>query len=225
MVLARLLPHTEIVGVELNPKLLKLAAAKLAYHAVQNVRFERSPSGTELPENIGSFDFISFSAVYEHLLPKERDDLMPLVWRTLQPGGVLFINQTPHRYFPIDTHSSGLPLVNYLPDRLAHWAVVRFSKRSKINQSPVWDEHLRGGLRGATESEILRKLSRGSDGRPVLLEPCIPGVRDRVDLWYSWLSPRHRAIKRAARLILKGVYLTTGSVVSPNLAAAIQKAY
>jgi len=223
MALARLLPDTEIVGVELNPKLLKLAAAKLAHHAVQNVRFEKSPSGTELPEDIGSFDFISFSAVYEHLLPKERDDLMPLVWRTLRPGGVLFINQTPHRYFPIDTHSSGLPLVNYLPDRLAHWAVVRFSKRSEINRSPVWEEHLRGGLRGATEAEILEKLSKGSDGHPVLLVPCLPGLKDRVDLWYSCLSPRHRAIKRSAWLILKGIYSVTGSVLSPNLAVAIQK--
>jgi SAM-dependent methyltransferase len=222
-VLGRLLPNTEIVGVELNPALLKLASARMAHHGVHNVRFEASPSGTQLPENLGSFDFILFSAVYEHLLPKERDDLMPLVWRTLRPGGVLFINQTPHRYFPVDTHSSGLPLVNYLPDRLTHWAVVRFSKRGKINQSPVWEEHLRGGLRGATEAEILAKLSRGSDDRPALLEPCIPGLKDRVDLWFWRLSPRYRAIKRAAWLVLKAVYLMTGSVVSPNIAVAIQK--
>jgi 2-polyprenyl-3-methyl-5-hydroxy-6-metoxy-1,4-benzoquinol methylase len=223
-VLARLLPNTEIVGVELNPNLLKLASAKMAHHGVRNVRFEASPSGTRLPENLGSFDFIVFSAVYEHLLPRERNDLMPLVWSKLQPGGVLFINQTPHRYFPIDTHSSGLPLVNYLPDRLAHWAVVRFSRRGEINKSPVWEEHLRGGLRGATEAEILAKLSRGSDSHAVLLEPCIPRLKDRVDLWFWGLSPRHRAVKRAVWLTLKWVYLLTGSVVSPNIAVAIQKA-
>ncbi|SRR5258706_528221 len=223
VVIARLLPNTEIVGVELNQNLLKLASARMAHYGVRNVRFVASPSGTQLPENLGSFDFILFSAVYEHLLPRERDDLMPLVWRVLRPGGVLFINQTPHRYFPIDMHSSGLPLVNYLPDRLAHWAVVRFSKRGEINKSPVWEEHLRGGLRGATEAEILAKLSRGSDSDPVLLEPCIPGLKDRVDLWYWRLSPRHRAIKRTIWLILKAVYLMTGSVISPNVAVAIQK--
>lgn len=222
-VLARLLPGTEIVGVELDPNLLKLAAAKMAHRGVRNVRFEASPSGTRLPENLGSFDFILFSAVYEHLLPKERDDLMPMVWHALRPGGVLFINQTPHRYFPIDTHSSGLPLVNYLPDSLAHWAVVHFSKRSEINKSPIWEEHLRGGLRGATEAEIMAKIARSSDGRPVLLNPCVPGVKDRVDLWFSQLSPRYSAVKRGAWLILKGIYLLTGSVVSPNVAIAIQK--
>jgi 2-polyprenyl-3-methyl-5-hydroxy-6-metoxy-1,4-benzoquinol methylase len=222
-ILSRLLPDTEIVGVELDPRLLELAAQKMAHHGVRNVRFEPSPSGTELPKNLGTFDFILFSAVYEHLLPKERNDLMPLVWSALRPGGVLFINQTPHRYFPVDTHSSGLPLVNYLPDRLAHWAVVRFSKWSEINKSPVWEEHLRGGLRGATEAEILSKLSIGADSRPTLLEPCIPGLRDRVDLWFWRLSPRYRPIKRAAWLILKAIYLVTGSVVTPNVAVAIQK--
>lgn len=222
-ILARLLPDTEIVGVELNASLLRLANAKIEFYGLRNVRFEASPSGTELPENLGSFDFILLSAVYEHLLPKERDETMPLVWSALRPGGILFVNQTPHRYFPIDLHSSGLPLVNYLPDRLAHKAVVRFSKWSTINKSPVWEEHLRGGLRGGTEADILRKVSKGNNGRPTLLEPCIPGVKDRVDLWYWRLSSRHRPIKRAAWLLLKTVYFMTGSVVTPNVAVAIQK--
>jgi 2-polyprenyl-3-methyl-5-hydroxy-6-metoxy-1,4-benzoquinol methylase len=227
-VLARLLPDTEIVGVELNAKLLDLAAARIAFHGIRNVKFEASPSGTRLPENLGTFDFIVFSAVYEHLLPKERIELMPHVWAALRPGGVLFINQTPHRYFPIDTHSSGLPLVNYFPDSLAHWAVVRFSKRGPINRSPKWEDHLRGGLRGATEGEILRTLTNGaptngSGGHASLLDPCIPDVKDRVDLWFWALGPRHRQLKRMLKLVLKTVYRVTGSVVTPNLAVAIQK--
>jgi 2-polyprenyl-3-methyl-5-hydroxy-6-metoxy-1,4-benzoquinol methylase len=222
-VLGRLLPNTEIVGIELNANLLRVASARMAHHGIQNVRFASSPSGTRLPENLGSFDFIVFSAVYEHLLPQERDELMPLVWSSLRPGGVLFINQTPHRYFPIDLHSSGLPIVNYLPDRLAHWAVVRFAKRGELNRSPVWEEHLRGGVRGATEAEILMKLSKGSDGRPVLLKPCIAGLKDRVDLWFWGLSPRHRITKRIAWILLKVLYLVTGSVVSPNITVAIKK--
>jgi len=222
-VLARLLPDTEIIGVELNAKLLRLAAARIAFHGLQNVRFEASPCGTRLPENVGSFDFIVFSAVYEHLLPRERVELMPHVWAALRPGGVLFINQTPHRYFPIDTHSSGLPLVNYLPDSLAHWAVVRFSKRGAINRSPLWEEHLRGGLRGATEGEIIRTLTNGSQEQAALLKPCIPDLKDRVDLWFWGLGPRHRSAKRVLKLMLKAIYRMTGSVVTPNVAVAIQK--
>jgi 2-polyprenyl-3-methyl-5-hydroxy-6-metoxy-1,4-benzoquinol methylase len=223
VVLARALPDTEIVGVELNARLLKLAQARVAHYGLRNVRFEASPCGTRLPEDIGTFDFIVFSAVYEHLLPRERVELMPHVWAGLRLGGVLFVNQTPHRYFPIDTHSSGLPLVNYLPNRLAHWAVMRFSRRGTINRSPVWEEHLRGGLRGATEREIVRTLTQGSDGRAVLLNPCIAGLKDRVDLWFRGLSPRHASAKQVLRLVLKTVYKLTGSVVTPNLAVAIQK--
>jgi SAM-dependent methyltransferase len=222
-VLGRLLPETEIVGIELNSSLLKLACEKIAHHGLRNVRFEASPNGTQLPENIGSFDFIVFSAVYEHLLPNERCELMPHVWAALRPGGVLFINQTPHRYFPIDTHSSGLPLVNYLPDRLAHWAVTRFSKRDEGNKSTCWEDHLRGGLRGATEHEILTKLTSRSEGGARLLDPCIEGLKDRVDLWFWGLSSRYRPVKHLAKLILKVVYRLTGSVVTPNLTVAIQK--
>jgi 2-polyprenyl-3-methyl-5-hydroxy-6-metoxy-1,4-benzoquinol methylase len=222
-VLARALPDTEIVGVELNARLLKLAALKISYQGLKNVRFEASPCGTRLPENIGTFDYIVFSAVFEHLLPKERVELMPHVWAALRPGGVLFINQTPHRYFPVDTHSSGLPLVNYLPDSLAHWAVRRFSRRGAINQSLNWEEHLRGGLRGATEREILRTLRADDHSRPEILQPCAPETKDRIDLWFTGLSPKHRPVKQALRLILKVVYRLTGSVVTPNLAVAIQK--
>jgi 2-polyprenyl-3-methyl-5-hydroxy-6-metoxy-1,4-benzoquinol methylase len=222
-VLARALPNTEIVGVELNARLLKLAALKVSQQGLKNVRFEASPCGTRLPENIGSFEFIVFSAVFEHLLPKERVELMPHVWAALQSGGVLFINQTPHRYFPVDTHSSGLPLVNYFPDTLAHWAVRKFSRRGAINKSLNWEEHLRGGLRGATEREILSTLRSDGQSRPVLLEPCVPETKDRVDLWFKGLSPNHRPAKQALRLMLKLLYRLTGSVVTPNLAVAIQK--
>jgi 2-polyprenyl-3-methyl-5-hydroxy-6-metoxy-1,4-benzoquinol methylase len=224
-VLARLLPDTEIIGIELNARLLRLAEARIAYHGLKNVHFQASPSGTKLPEDIGTFDYIVLSAVYEHLLPQERIELMPHVWAALRPGGVLFINQTPHRYFPIDTHSSGLPLVNYLPDSMAHWAVKRFSRRGPINRSERWEDHLRGGLRGATEREILRTLTRNTHAaaHAELLEPCIPGVKDRVDLWYWSLGPRHRPVKRVLKWALKAVYGVTGSVVTPNLAVAIQK--
>jgi hypothetical protein len=148
---------------------------------------------------------------------------MPQLWDALRKRGVLFVNQTPHRYFPIETHSSGLPLVNYLPDRVAHGAVARFSKRGKINRSPVWEDHLRGGLRGATEREILAKLARGSGARAQLLDPRIPGLKDRVDLWFSSLSPRYMPIKSVLWLMLKSIYRVTGSVVAPNLSIAIQK--
>ena len=82
-----------------------------------------------LPADIGQFDYIILSAVYEHLLPSERPALLTLLWSHLRPGGVIFLAQTPYRWFPVELHTTGLPLINYLPDRLALACARRFSKR------------------------------------------------------------------------------------------------
>jgi 2-polyprenyl-3-methyl-5-hydroxy-6-metoxy-1,4-benzoquinol methylase len=232
-ILGRLLPETRIIGIDLQAPLLALAEARARHHGLRNVRFLASPSGSALPEGLAGFDFILFSAVYEHLLPHEREELMPAIWAALAPGGVLFINQTPHRYFPIDLHSTGLPFVSYLPDRLAHWAAVHFARyKSNVNKSPHWETHLRGGIRGGTERQIFRNLCRrpaGADSNSaiteaVILEPCLEGIRDRVDLWFHSLNPvRYRRTKGVARIVLKLIYLVFGTVLSPNLTLAIRK--
>jgi 2-polyprenyl-3-methyl-5-hydroxy-6-metoxy-1,4-benzoquinol methylase len=232
-ILGRLLPQTQIIGVDLQAPLLALAEARVRHHGLTNVSFRPSTCGTTLPEGLAGFDFILFSAVYEHLLPHERKELMPRIWAALAPGGVLFINQTPHRYFPIDLHSTGLPFINYLPNRLAHWAAVHWARfKSNVNRSPRWEDHLRGGIRGGTEREILRNLRRRPDGadrnsafgEPVLLEPSLDGLRDRVDLWYHALNPeRYRKTKRVAKVVLKLIYRLSGTVLSPNLTLAILK--
>jgi hypothetical protein len=83
------------------------------------VRFLVSPDANSLPPEIGTFDFVMLSAVYEHLLPEERRRVMPWIWSKLKPGGTLFINQTPYRYFPYEHHTTGLWFINYLPDKLS----------------------------------------------------------------------------------------------------------
>src|SRR4051812_9285946 len=120
LVLSRILPPCELVGVEIDRRLIELARRRASYFGVDSVQVLQSPSPETLPPGLGGFDFIMFSAVFEHLRPHERRELLPLVWQHLRPGGVLFLNQTPHRYWPVETHTTGgLPFINYLPDRLA----------------------------------------------------------------------------------------------------------
>ena len=77
-------------------------------------------------DNFGSeFDVIQLNAVFEHLVPQERKKLMPDLWQRLRLGGYLVLTETPWRWFPIETHTTGLPFVNYMPDRLA-LAAVRY---------------------------------------------------------------------------------------------------
>jgi SAM-dependent methyltransferase len=224
-ILGRMLPDTEVIGVELTAELLAFANALVRHHRLSNVRFFASPCGTALPEGLPAFDFINLSAVYEHLLPREREELMPRMWAKLAPGGVLFINQTPHRYFPIELHSTGLPFINYLPDRLAQWAAVHLAGyKSTINKSPHWEDHLRGGIRGGTEHEIIRNLCRHSPAEPVILQPLVQGVRDRVDLWFHSLNPeRYRKTKRVLKVVLKLIYRMSGTVLAPQLSLAVLK--
>jgi SAM-dependent methyltransferase len=171
----------------------------------------------EVPVEASSFDFVIMSAVFEHLLPAERRAIMPQLWRALRPGGRLFLNQTPHRLFPVELHTTGLPLINYLPDALAGEAARRLSPR--IERNATWDELLRAGIRGATDAEILEVL--GPDAR--LVEPTENGCSDRLDVWFTGLGPRHRGLKRAVRAAMKVVHRASGIAFTPSLSAAYEK--
>ena len=224
VILARLFPQAEVIGVELMEEKLQMGRARAAHHELTNIQFLASPDGLHLPRHLGTFDFVYLFAVYEHLLPDERSAIMNLVWEHLNPGGIVFIDATPHRYFPIDLHSTHLPLINYLPDPVAHWAARKFARGGEINKSAVWADHLRGGIRGATEKSILNSIGATGTSRPVLLTPSRRGLKDRCDYWYSRLgSGRYGGLKRAAKIGLKTIYRLTGTVLTPNLSIAIQK--
>ncbi|HZE60779.1 MAG TPA: class I SAM-dependent methyltransferase [Burkholderiales bacterium] len=214
LVMSRLLPPCELVGVELEERLLKLARLRAEYLGRQALRFFHSPSGTALPAGLGTFDYIVLSAVYEHLLPEERGVLLPSIWRHLKPGGVLFINQTPHRYSPLEMHTTGLPLINYLPDTLALAYAKRFSGR--INGDEDWPALLRAGIRGATIAEIVHVLG----GRATLLAP---KFGDQIDLWHGKLSLRYAFFKRAIWAALKALKPLAGVHLVPELTLALRK--
>lgn len=218
LVLARLLPACEIVGIELEARLLRLARLRAEHFGRRNLSFMCSPAGDALPAQLGTFDYIIFSAVYEHLLPEERRQLLPRLWAHLKPGGVLFLNQTPFRYSPIETHTTGLPLINYLSDDSALRMARRFAKR--VQPDEPWETLLRRGIRGGTVAQITREL--GGPGTPEVLEPCAE-VGDRIDLWHAKLSKRHALLKRTIWLSLKAVKLVTGVVVTPTLSLAFRK--
>lgn len=223
VVLSRMLPQTEIVGVELERDLLSIAELRAQHYGLANLRLVLSPAEARLPEGIGSFDFISFSAVFEHLLPSERHVLLPQLWSLLRPGGVFFLNQTPHRWFPVETHTTGLPLVNYLPSRAAHAVIRRLSKR--VDPTASWEALLRQGIRGATEREVLDTLrDRDRDREPVVLRPRERGFGDQVDLWYAQSQElRPRPLKKRVRSALKVISRLTGSDFVPTLNMAVRK--
>jgi SAM-dependent methyltransferase len=215
LVLKRLLPPCELVGVELEERLLKLARLRAEHFGGGAVRFLASPDGVSLPEGLGQFDYVIFSAVFEHLLPDERPIVLSLIWRHMKPGAVLLLNQTPHRYSPFEMHTTFLPIINYLPDPLA----LRFARLSRhVSPAASWQELLREGVRGGTIGEILGILR--TCGKPVLLDP-LEG--DRIDVWYRRLSPKRAWLKRGIWASLKALKGMTGIELMPELGIAIRK--
>jgi len=225
MIMARSLPgSTRIVGVELEDTFLRIARARADFYGIKNVSFEHSPAGDRLPEQLGMFDFIVLPAVYEHLLPTERKTIIPQLWNHLSEGGVMFIDETPSRWFPVETHTSTLPFVNYLPDPLAHRFVQYCSPRGLRNES--WTGLLRKGIRGGSVNEILG-IIRHTGGQAELLKPGYGGMRTPVDVWYEGYarnaSGRGGKLKRAFGKALKLLYDASQLAPVPYLSLAIRK--
>lgn len=224
MIMADWLPKTEIVGVELEDIRVDTARRIAAQKGVRNASFYTSPTPDSLPAEASKVDFIMLSAVYEHLLPSERRTLMPMLWSMLNPGGSFLINQTPCRWFPYEHHTTGLWFINYLPNFLACYMARHFSRESpETNRNLDWNGLLRHGIRGGTERQMLRNLSRGGGPKGVILQPTRGGYRDRAALWLSAASSRHAGPKQFIASMFRLCDRLTGMVPSTHVEVVIQK--
>ncbi len=217
MILSRMFPEIgEIVGVELVARHLEVARARARYYGFDNISFKLSPAANRLPDDLGEFDVVMLSAVFEHLLPSERRPLLELLWSAMKPGAVLFINQTPNRWFPVEIHTTGgIPGLNFLPKPAVEWIAKRFSDQVREEQS--WEDLLRAGIRGGSEREIMALLP----GDAERLLP--PGIRDGIDIWYKRTRNRSSLKKRVAYAGFKAI-AATGLVMLPyHLNMAIRK--
>jgi ubiquinone/menaquinone biosynthesis C-methylase UbiE len=222
VILARAFPDCDIVGLDMDEALLSVARARVDYYHAARVRIEASPNGECLPAGIGQFDFVIMNGVYEHLLPAERRVLMPRIWCVVKPGGILFVNETPNRYFPLEFHTTQLPFVNYLPDRLALFVSRRWSKM--VGKNETWESLLRQGIRGGTAREVRQIIAGHASGRPLLLTPCKHGCRDEIDLWFMQPGGKIRgSVRKALRIAFKVAKLTTGISLPPSLSLAIRR--
>jgi 2-polyprenyl-3-methyl-5-hydroxy-6-metoxy-1,4-benzoquinol methylase len=222
VVLARMLPKTDIIGVELVQSWVDLANERKQIYGQDHLTFVHSPDSADIPSHVGKFDYIVLNAVYEHLLPAERHSLLPKLFSLLNPGGVLFINETPHRWFPVETHTTkGFPLINYLPDSFVHYLVNKYSKRYPPK---TWDELLRLGIRGGTAHELL-KILRNNGNEPQLLTPTRVGMADRIDVFMESLPDKRLPgpAKTLLRVVLKVFKGVTGLVFTPTIQLAIKK--
>lgn len=146
---------TSVIGIEPNNDLIKIAKLRARDSGVGN-KVEFIESMQKLPFGDRTFDIIIFNAVIEHIHPKERRATIKEIWRVLRPGGYLFITETPNRLWPIDSHTTGLLFVPYLPLPLARRYAILFSKR--VDSSKTVDDLIKSGIRGSTYWEVINSL-------------------------------------------------------------------
>lgn len=157
VVLAEASAGGRITGVDIDAVSLQVATLRFTHHGLDDRIATRVITPIEkvgdldLPSE--QFDFALLNGVLEHVVPfRNRSAVLLEVWRTLRPGGMLFISETPNLVWPYDRHTTGLPLIPWLPGTWAHRISVALGRHNEEG-----DLESRG-RRGMTFWGIVRPL-------------------------------------------------------------------
>lgn len=127
----------------------------LGLSKVREVRHLTTAETRRLPYEDGAFDLVLAIGVVEHLPTHGRHLYVDEYYRVARNGGFVVILDTPNRCFPIETHSVGLPLVQWLPPELA-FVYAKAARPRKFRDVTLPDFTRAGtGWRNATYSECL----------------------------------------------------------------------
>src|SRR5258705_791262 len=124
-------PEVERVSsFDTDPDFVAMLRAKvedLGLDKVVDVRQLGNDETRRLPYADAAFDLVLAIGVVEHLPPRNRRAQVDEYYRLLRRGRHIAILDTPNRAFPLETHSVGLPLVQWLPAPLA-WRYARVGR-------------------------------------------------------------------------------------------------
>jgi SAM-dependent methyltransferase len=188
--------QTEIAEIhcfDTDPAFVDIVRAKVeeqGLRTVKEVRLFGNDETRRLPWPDARFDLVLVVGVVEHLPARNRRAQVDEYYRVLAPGGHIAILDTPNRLFPLETHSIGLPLVQWLPSRLAY-AYARLARPRKF---------------GAVSYESF--VADGTGWRNATLADCLPsgGPKGLVDVTeaagYGWRFFRDTARSGARRAVL-----------------------
>jgi SAM-dependent methyltransferase len=172
-------PEVETLATfDTDPAFVELTRAKvqeLELDAVREVRHLDQGATCTLPWADGAFDLVVAVGVVEHLPVRHRRQQVDEYYRVLAAGGLLAILDTPNRWFPLETHSVGLPLVQWLPPPLAY-RYARLGRPRRFRAVSYKSFIADGtGWRNASFTDCLP--STGTDGVTDLTEAAGYGLR------------------------------------------------
>ncbi|MGI9030389.1 MAG: class I SAM-dependent methyltransferase [Ilumatobacteraceae bacterium] len=111
--------YTQVIGLDIIEAEVQAARQRCQLMGVTNCEFEaRSPDAILARCEAEPADVIVLHAVVEHLLEEEKLDYLRRLWAALEPGGHLFVVETPNRYAYFDGHTFGQPFFHLLPDEI-----------------------------------------------------------------------------------------------------------
>ena len=195
-----------------DPPFVALTRAKveeLGLAKVHEVALLGNRETCRLPWANGAFDLVLAVGVVEHLPIRNRRAQVDEYYRVLAPGGHIAILDTPNRWFPLETHSVGLPLVQWLPAPIAY-RYARACRRRVFRNVPYAEFVADGtGWRNATFADCLPS-SRSA------------GVEDVTEqAGYGWHFFRDTARSRTRKALLPffavGVALLRAAGRPPSL--------
>ena len=193
----------EIRTFDTDPEFIDIVRAKrdeLALSSLVEIRQLANDETCALPWSAASFDLVLALGVVEHLPERTRRTQVDEYYRVLAPGGHLVVLDTPNRWFPLETHSVGLPLVQWLSPPLA-WRYARLGRPAKFGRVPYAEFVADGtGWRNATYRECLPSSSGGD----------IEDVTEAAG--YGWRFFRDTARSRTRRALLPAFALTVAAL-------------
>jgi 2-polyprenyl-3-methyl-5-hydroxy-6-metoxy-1,4-benzoquinol methylase len=130
-------------------ELTRVKVEELGLKVVRDVLHLDQASTCRLPWAAGAFDLVLAIGVVEHLPMRHRRQQVDEYYRVLARGGHIAILDTPNRWFPLETHSIGLPLVQWLPALLA-WRYARLARSSRYG-AVGFDEFVADGTGSLAE--------------------------------------------------------------------------
>jgi SAM-dependent methyltransferase len=189
----------EIHSFDVDPAFVAMTRAKvdeLGLAKVHQVLHLTDEETTHLPFGAGAFDVVIAIGVIEHLAPAGRHRHVDEYYRVLAPGGHIAILDTPNRAFPLETHSVGLPGIQWLPPRVAFRYARLLRPRFRGTTFEDFDRH--GAWRNASFDECLP-----SSGTDQLVD-----VSEEAGYGWTFFKTTARSRIRRAALPVFGVVCT-----------------
>jgi SAM-dependent methyltransferase len=170
---------SQVVAFDIDQRSTAICEKRLREHnLIDKVFLLRAEDFEKVIEQVGTFDFILLNGVLEHIPLSAaglRGKILQILFDSLNVQGVLYINKTPNRLWPVDRHTTKLWWIPWTRPG-SKWAYSKAVRRGRHSDNP--ETHASGplgleerGAWGATFFEIRKYLS----GKPFEIVNTLPG--------------------------------------------------